>query len=131
MSTLQLHTAGGFRVRPLVLPKPLPHLDFPAPPSYDYYEIPSDNNYYSINTTECMECVNNDKYNTINNNVPLYATNQRKRRNSCCYGTTGAPIEDSTATRYGPINRFGLSKKGLLQIDYSCNWNNLDRYIAK
>ena len=26
---------------------------------------------------------------------------------------------------------FSLSKKGLLQIDYSCNWNNLDRYIAK
>jgi len=25
--------------------------------------------------------------------------------------------------------KFGLSKKGLLQIDYSCSWNDLDRVM--
>lgn len=29
-----------------------------------------------------------------------------------------------------PPNNFGLSKRGLLQIDYSFNWNNLYRFIS-
>lgn len=29
-----------------------------------------------------------------------------------------------------PPNNFGLSKRGLLQIDYSFNWNNLYRFIT-
>ncbi|XP_066995525.2 uncharacterized protein [Anabrus simplex] len=29
-----------------------------------------------------------------------------------------------------PASRFGLSKHGHLQIDYSCSWDSLDRYIA-
>ncbi|EDX15550.1 GD15236 [Drosophila simulans] len=27
--------------------------------------------------------------------------------------------------------KFGLSKKGLLQIDYSCSWNDLDRVMQR
>ncbi|EDW04385.1 GH19660 [Drosophila grimshawi] len=27
--------------------------------------------------------------------------------------------------------KFGLSKKGLLQIDYSCSWNDLDRVMGR
>lgn len=27
--------------------------------------------------------------------------------------------------------KFGLSKKGLLQIDYSCSWSDLDRVMGR
>lgn len=92
--------------RPLVLPKPAPQLEFPPPPPiYDYYELPPEHNYCSLN--DCYEC----------GNIPLYDTTLRRRKKS-------------SNVIYTP-NHFGLNKKGLLQIDYSCNWNNLDRYIAK
>lgn len=149
VSTLQLHTPG-FGVasgqRRMVLPKPPPNLEFPGPPSYDYYELPASelhlqqqliqqqqqqlmshhsgsggggsptidqHSYCSLN--DCYECISNS-------NIPLYDT-LRMRKNS----GGGCDVYDQQVQ----INHFGLSKKGLLQIDYSCNWNNLDRYIAK
>lgn len=151
MSTLQLHTPG-FGVqsrRSIVLPKPIPHIEFPAPPppfpelmqsnssAYDCYaSIPipnyqSTNNDYDLYSqrriSQCCEC--------IDNNVPLYATEgvrgddgKRNRRRSSIYGGY-----DDYATIQQPVylERFALSKKGLLQIDYSCNWNHLQRMISK
>lgn len=29
----------------------------------------------------------------------------------------------------GKPGNFGLSQQGHLQIDYSCNWNNLNKYM--
>jgi len=119
ISTLRLHTPG-FGVangqRSLVLPKPTPHIEFPGPPSYDYYEIPIENSYCSLN--EFFDCASMGQGGGSDGsgNVPLYATTRRRSRSS-------------NGTLYSS-NRFGLSKKGLLQIDYSCNWNNLDKYIA-
>jgi len=125
-STLRLCTPN-FGLTRIVLPKPPPlhELHIPPPPSvppsssYDYYEIPSDSNYYSLN--DCMECLQTE-------NVPIYATNRGLPRSSM-------PDYDPEAN-YGSIYcstpyHFGLDKKGLLQIDYSCNWNNLHRYITK
>lgn len=108
VSTLQLHTPGfGARASGgIVLPKPVPQIQFPAPPpiSEDIYypnSILQDDNYCSF--ADCYEC----------GNIPIGALNPY--------------------TTHYPTHRFGLSKKGLLQIDhlYSLNWNNLDRFIGK
>lgn len=137
-STLRLCTPN-FGLTHMVLPKPLAlqQLHIPPPPSippssYDYYEIPSDHhNYYSLN--DCIDCLQSE-------NVPIYATNRRPSSSMTMreaeygiYGhgpATGPP--PSIEPIYGTTPyHFGLDKKGLLQIDYSCNWNNLHRYISK
>lgn len=56
---------------------------------------------------------------TNENHIPLYVTKQQQLSNA-----------ENLYQQYPP-NNFGLSKKGLLQIDYSFNWNNLHRFIAK
>ncbi|XP_037042829.1 uncharacterized protein LOC119079112 [Bradysia coprophila] len=108
VSTLQLHTPGfGARASGgIVLPKPVPQIQFPAPPPvHDIYYpnsiLQDDDTYCTFD--DCYEC----------SNVPVGALN---------------PYTNHYAT-----HRFGLSKKGLLQIDhlYSLNWNNLDRFIGK
>lgn len=107
VSTLRLHTPG-FGVasgqRCLILPKPPPSIEFPGPPSHDYHELPYEDYTTSTDCYECVSALNIPLYDTLKRESPSYVS-----RN----------------------NHFGLSKKGLLQIDYSCNWNNLDRYIAK
>lgn len=148
MSTLQLHTPG-FGVqsrRSIVLPKPMPHIEFPAPPppfpelltssssAYDCYAsvpIPAYQSPKAIPTSDydssrlrrssqCCDC--------IDDGMPLYATGKRNRRRSSVYGSY-----DDYATIQQPVylERFALSKKGLLQIDYSCNWNHLQKMIGK
>lgn len=107
-AALRLHTPGfgpASGRRRLVLPKPPPQLEFPAPPSYDYCIPMSENNYCSL--SECYDC--------LSENIPLYASSTYRSGRSSFYKP----------------HRFGLSKKGLLQIDYSCNWNDLDRLITK
>ncbi|XP_062561964.1 uncharacterized protein LOC134225695 [Armigeres subalbatus] len=176
MSALRLHTPGfgksATNRRPIVLPKPLPQLEFPGPPSYDYYEpsccymplpppihahhshaaIPlidppslasTNGSYYALN--DCLECVRQEV-----DHVPLYATSPMRRRSRTAsvismvrrpsqIGIAPPVVDPSTAVSIAATNanvcytpqHFSLSKKGLLQIDYSCNWDNLDRYIAK
>uniref|UniRef100_A0A182LY77 Uncharacterized protein n=2 Tax=Cellia TaxID=44534 RepID=A0A182LY77_9DIPT len=196
MSALRLHTPGFGKSassrRPIVLPKPLPQLEFPGPPSYEYYEpsccymplppppppppppahfhhhhhhhqghpppsvtgtILSDHhNYYTLN--DCLECARQEA-----EHVPLYATTSsgglpitagsptRRRSRSVSVVSQSMSLarrpsqmlDPATAIAIAATNanvcytpqHFSLSKKGLLQIDYSCNWNNLDRYIAK
>ncbi|XP_055531417.1 uncharacterized protein LOC129722173 [Wyeomyia smithii] len=188
MSALRLHTPGFGKTatnrRPIVLPKPIPQLEFPGPPSYDYYEpsccymplpppIPAHHipllesssvppsmagggNYYTLN--DCFECARQEV-----EHVPLYATSRQSpmRRRSRSISVVsmarrpsqigmpgpvlaiGPPspvsVDPSTAVSIAATNanvcytpqHFSLSKKGLLKIDYSCNWDNLDRYIAK
>ncbi|XP_055621645.1 uncharacterized protein LOC129765392 [Toxorhynchites rutilus septentrionalis] len=179
MSTLRLHTPGFGKTsrRPIVLPKPVPHLEFPGPPSYDYYEasccymplspaipphhipllepptvspsIASGGDYYALN--DCFECARQEV-----DHIPLYATSRqtspmhrRSRsvsvasmsvaRRPSHIGISPPVMDPATAVSIAATNanvcytpqHFSLSKKGLLQIDYSCNWDNLDRYIAK
>lgn len=70
--------------------------------------INDENSYCSL--MECYECMNE-------NSISIYASVEGG----------GEDIH-----RYPPPpNNFGLSKRGLLQIDYSFNWNNLYRFITK
>ncbi|KFB50255.1 hypothetical protein ZHAS_00018332 [Anopheles sinensis] len=195
MSALRLHTPGFGKSassrRPIVLPKPLPQLEFPGPPSYEYYEpsccymplppppppppppahhghyhhplplvpppmsmgppsvagtiLSDQHNYYTLN--DCLECARQEA-----EHVPLYATTSstsptRRRSRSVSVVSQSMSLarrpsqmlDPATAIAIAATNanvcytpqHFSLSKKGLLQIDYSCNWNNLDRYIAK
>lgn len=73
------------------------------------------NTYCSL--TECA-------YDCVPDHVPVYAISNpaTMRRRSTAVGSP--PIVQ-------PPNNFGLSKRGLLQIDYSFNWNNLHRFISK
>lgn len=170
VSTLQLHTPG-FGVqshRSIVLPKPMPHIEFPAPPppmsslsyhdsspfqpssAYEYYanvSIPAYQSAASLasqhhhlnnrrqrpipqrrSSSQCYECI--DDHMPLYGSTSMMAEKRMNRRASySMYGSTSggyATIEQPNTH----LERFGLSKKGLLQIDYSCNWNNLQRLIA-
>lgn len=111
----------------MVMPKPLAlqALELPPPPSvppssYDYYDSSDNNNYYSLN--DCMDCLQTE-------NVPIYATNRGGGTRSVM--AEGEGIYGISDRYCSTPYHFGLDKKGLLQIDYSCNWNNLHRYISK
>lgn len=110
--------------RNIVLPKPKPKINFPGPPSpsppppeqlyehYNFLEIEStssvsDTDYYCT-ISDCYECMNSIE------SIPIYDATTTERISKCF--------------TYSPPY-FALSKKGLLQIDYSCNWNNLHYYI--
>ncbi|XP_002033507.2 uncharacterized protein LOC6608788 [Drosophila sechellia] len=110
-----------------------PQIDFPAPPplspAYDYCNPYATLPYCSI--PDCSEC-----------QQQIYAAP------SALYGTMGGVVGgDGSRVRgssphhssggdsslYSGIyaRKFGLSKKGLLQIDYSCSWNDLDRVMQR
>ncbi|XP_016981259.1 uncharacterized protein LOC108046191 [Drosophila rhopaloa] len=111
-----------------------PQIDFPAPPplspAYDYCNPYATLPYCSI--PDCSEC-----------HQQIYAAP------STLYGTMGAGgggggdgarVRGSSphssggdSSLYSGIyaRKFGLSKKGLLQIDYSCSWNDLDRVMQR
>ncbi|EDS44031.1 conserved hypothetical protein [Culex quinquefasciatus] len=194
MSALRLHTPGFGKTatsrRPIVLPKPLPQLEFPGPPSYEpYYEpsccpymplplppvpphhhshhhpglldVPSpgsggSGNYYSLAPPDCFECARQQEQ--VIEHVPLYATGGRQsqsghspmRRRSRSASVVSMSlarrpslvsvpptVDPTTAVSIAATNanvcytpqHFSLSKKGLLQIDYSCNWDNLDQSL--
>ncbi|XP_053965250.1 uncharacterized protein LOC128867782 [Anastrepha ludens] len=109
--------------------KPAPHLEFPAPPSlpppplaYDYSNPYATLPYCSV--SECYDC------SMIYATSPsMYGYMDASNKGSTIYGSTVGrrPSSSLCSGIYG--NKFGLSKKGLLQIDYSCSWNDLDRII--
>ncbi|XP_017069531.1 uncharacterized protein LOC108106798 [Drosophila eugracilis] len=107
-----------------------PKIDFPAPPplspAYDYCNPYATLPYCSI--PDCSEC-----------HQQIYAAP------STLYGTMGGGMDGSRMRGSSPhssggdsslysgiyARKFGLSKKGLLQIDYSCSWNDLDRVMQR
>ncbi|XP_017133190.1 uncharacterized protein LOC108149828 [Drosophila elegans] len=117
------------KTAPLAAP---PQIDFPAPPplspAYDYCNPFATLPYCSI--PDCSEC-----------HQQIYAAP------STLYGTMGGGrggggdgsrmrgssphSSGGDSSLYSGIyaRKFGLSKKGLLQIDYSCSWNDLDRVM--
>lgn len=135
ISTLMLHTPGfgamTARRRSVVLPKPAPKLEFPAPPpmspvpSYDPYGNPYATLPY-CSVSDCYECL----YSTPSIYGALGGT---VAGSTSLYGGSSTLARRPASSLYGGIyaNKFGLSKKGLLQIDYSCSWNDLDRVIRR
>ncbi|XP_036330337.1 uncharacterized protein LOC118742395 [Rhagoletis pomonella] len=111
--------------------KPAPYLEFPAPPSlppppltFDYSKPSAASPYYS--SADCLDC------SMIYATSPsIYGYIDRSYKGSTIYGSTigRRPSSSLCSGIYG--HKFGLSKKGLLQIDYSCSWNDLDRIIGR
>lgn len=80
-----------------------PQLQFPPPPyEYDYDPYDLDSDAQTV-MEECQECSLSFD--------PKYSSSSEIYQ----------PIYNTSPPRH-----FSLSKKGLLQIDYSCNWNCLD-----
>ncbi|EDW09601.1 uncharacterized protein LOC6579789 [Drosophila mojavensis] len=104
--------------------KAMPQIDFPAPPplspAYDFCNPYATLPYCSV--PDCAEC-------------QQQATSLIYAAPSTLYGRTGGTQSDSPSdsSLYAGIysRKFGLSKKGLLQIDYSCSWNDLDRVMGR
>lgn len=88
-----------------------PQLQFPPPP-YDYpYEDPDESDAQTV--MECQEC--SLSYDSGN-----------------IYGSSSSELYyPQPIYNTSPPSHFSLSKKGLLQIDYSCNWNYLDMDFNK
>lgn len=148
VSSLMLHTPGfgaaASNRRRLVLPKPAPRLEFPAPPPYDYCIsttcpcLENSNNYYTLSSS-CPEC-SLTPTTTPDYNFSIYSPlssiyggirgvdGSLYGVGSGCGGGGGGKSSLCSYNTYS--SKFGLSKKGLLQIDYSYNWDDLDRYIA-
>lgn len=159
VSTLQLHTPGfgTHSRRSIVLPKPIPHIEFPAPPppvpassAYECYANIGMNNYESLPSNNHFSLVDYTQYHydqlpLVHRPVHPHRHQHHRIREQCheCMELYNVPLYHSTKNsirddyngyatveqrRY--LERFGLSKKGLLQIDYSFNWVNLQRIIA-
>ncbi|KAH8297176.1 hypothetical protein KR044_006074 [Drosophila immigrans] len=107
-----------------------PRIEFPAPPplspAYDYCNPYATMPYCSL--PDCDEC-------------QQQATSLIYAAPSTLYGTLAGGRattimqcdSPSDSSLYAGIyaRKFGLSKKGLLQIDYSCSWNDLDRVMGR
>ncbi|XP_017148848.1 uncharacterized protein LOC108159796 [Drosophila miranda] len=130
---------SGKSAPPLTAP---PQIDFPAPPplspAYDYCNPYATLPYCSI--PDCSEC-------------QQHATSLLYAAPSTLYGTLGGAGGSGLGSGAGRARtqcesphstggdsslysgiyarKFGLSKKGLLQIDYSCSWNDLDRVMQR
>lgn len=100
-------------------------IDYPAPQPphqqiyYDPYSMdPYGRPHRRSIRDPCYECLEMQ-------NMPVYyaPSNLREQYDSI--------HSDAVDYQRGPhLERFGLSKKGLLQIDYSVSWSNLQRFIA-
>lgn len=112
--------------------RPAPQLEFPAPPSlppptlsHDYSNPYATLPYCSV--SDCYDC--SMIYDSSPPVYGLYNGNGNCSNNkSTIYGSTR-----SSSSLYSGIygHKFGLNKKGLLQIDYSCSWNDLDRIMSR
>lgn len=119
-----------------------PQLSFPSPPAipppsssspYDYSNPYATLPYCSI--SDCYECLSQAQQygnTTVAGGSMLYGCSSPSM-----YGVksvySGSTMQRTSSSLYGGIygSKFGLSKKGLLQIDYSCSWNDLDRVMGR
>lgn len=100
-------------------------IDYPSSQQQQYYYDPYSEQYKpppparrrSIRDP-CYECLEMQ-------NMPLYYAPSNLREQ---YDSIHSEAVDYQ--RGSHLERFGLSKKGLLQIDYSLSWSNLQRFIA-
>ncbi|XP_017039309.1 uncharacterized protein LOC108086775 [Drosophila ficusphila] len=122
---------SGKTASPLTIP---PQIDFPAPPplspAYDYCNPYATLPYCSV--PDCSEC----QQQIYSAPSTLYGT----MGGAGGGGEGGSRVRGSSphssggdSSLYSGIyaRKFGLSKKGLLQIDYSCSWNDLDRVMQR
>lgn len=128
------------------LSKPAPKLEFPAPPpsvppTYDYC-----NPYATLpccSVSDCYECLSQAAQQHQQHHQQLYgshsvyggtATNTTPDScYDCSLGPTNSLGRRPSSSLYSGIysSKFGMSQKGLLQIDYSCSWNDLDRIMTR
>ncbi|XP_062136842.1 uncharacterized protein LOC133846107 [Drosophila sulfurigaster albostrigata] len=107
-----------------------PQIDFPAPPplspAYDYCNPYATMPYCSL--PDCAECQQQATSLIYAAPSTLYGTLAGGR--AAAMQSSDSPSDSSL---YAGIyaRKFGLSKKGLLQIDYSCSWNDLDRVMGR
>uniref|UniRef100_A0A1I8Q8Q6 Uncharacterized protein n=1 Tax=Stomoxys calcitrans TaxID=35570 RepID=A0A1I8Q8Q6_STOCA len=120
-------------------PKPAPKLDFPAPPisvppSYDYC-----NPYATLpccSITDCYECLSQAtqqlQQHQLYSSRSIYGPSISPDSCYDCMPTQSLGRRPSSSLYSGIYSsKFGMSKKGLLQIDYSCSWNDLDRIMTR
>ncbi|XP_023297101.2 uncharacterized protein LOC111679739 [Lucilia cuprina] len=139
--TLQRHVSNYGILPQRRISKPAPKLEFPSPPpmppTYDYC-----NPYATLppccSASDCYECLSQaQQQQQIYGTHPIYGTTPATGPSSCygCAGMTGSQTlgRRPSSSLYSGIysSKFGMSKKGLLQIDYSCSWNDLDRVMGK
>lgn len=115
-----------------------PQIEFPAPPplspAYDYCNPYATLPYCSL--PDCQECQQQATSLIYAAPSTLYGTlagagaGRGGRREGSQVHQCDSPSDSSL---YAGIyaRKFGLSKKGLLQIDYSCSWNDLDRVMGR
>lgn len=109
-----------------------PQIEFPAPPplspAYDYCNPYATLPYCSL--PDCQECQQQATSLIYAAPSTLYGTlagaGRRGRGGSQCDSPSDSSLYAGIYAR-----KFGLTKKGLLQIDYSCSWNDLDRVMGR
>ncbi|XP_005184442.2 uncharacterized protein LOC101898544 [Musca domestica] len=122
--------------------KPAPKLEFPAPPpsvppTYDYCNPYATLPCCSVN--DCYECqaVQQQQLQAVQQQS-IYGTHSiygsAPSPDNCYDCSLGSSLgRRPSSSLYSGIysSKFGMSKKGLLQIDYSCSWNDLDRIMTR
>ncbi|ALC41836.1 CG8854 [Drosophila busckii] len=113
-------------------------IDFPAPPpapapntpAYDYCNPYATLPYCS--QPDCSECQQQATSLIYAAPSTLYGTLATAAAGAAA-GARNQSSSPSDSSLYAGIyaRKFGLSKKGLLQIDYSCSWQDLDRVMAR
>lgn len=116
-----------------------PQIDFPAPPplspAYDYCNPYATMPYCSL--PDCQECQQQATSLIYAAPSTLYGTlagvaGRGGRGGGGNQGITPCDSPSDSSLYAGIYARkFGLSKKGLLQIDYSCSWSDLDRVMGR
>ncbi|KAH8384597.1 hypothetical protein KR093_002172 [Drosophila rubida] len=105
-----------------------PQIEFPAPPplspAYDYCNPYATMPYCSL--PDCEECQQQATSLIYAAPSTLYGTLAGGRAAVHCDSPSDSSLYAGIYAR-----KFGLSKKGLLQIDYSCSWSDLDRVMGR
>uniref|UniRef100_A0A1A9W8C7 Uncharacterized protein n=1 Tax=Glossina brevipalpis TaxID=37001 RepID=A0A1A9W8C7_9MUSC len=142
-NTIQRRSLNSYGALKRRTSKP-PRLEFPAPPplppTYDYC-----NPYATLpccSVSDCYECLSNSQHiygaQSIYGSIPTST-------NISCYSSLGCGLNGGCSSNYSTLgrrsssmlcngiygNKFGMSNKGLLQIDYSCSWNDLNRVMGR